>query len=77
MNVKKNNIIVGIVCLGLLCTQICQIFIDSEGNCIEIISNGDSFSCDEYVKEQTDCWDTEGKSQLCNAYWLQADKTNE
>lgn len=55
----------------MLCTVNLWIIIDSEGKCIEIRDEQNTYPCTEFVMIDTGCWDENGDTQLCSAQWEQ------
>ena len=54
-----------LVCM--LCTVNLWIVIDSEGKCIEIRDEQNTYRCTEFVMIDTGCWDENGETQMCAA----------
>lgn len=54
----------------LLCHFNVIILVDSDGECVEIRTDDNTFPCTDEVKADTGCWDDEGNSQLCGASFI-------
>lgn len=54
-----------------LCLLNIQIFINADGECLDVVADGIHYPCTESVKIDTVCWDSDGDTQLCSAQWIQ------
>ena len=58
-----------LVCV--LCLLNVQIFINAQGECLDIVADGNHYPCIKEVMIDTGCYDGEGNTELCNAQWIQ------
>ena len=55
----------------VLCLLNVQIFINAQGECLDIVADGNHYPCTQEVVIDTGCYDEEGNTELCNAQWIQ------